>query len=282
MRTVIITLLCLLPALPLWGSSKAVSLPFTTNPDGLIIVLAKVGGTIPIHFIFDTGAGLDALAPSLIQRLGGKPAGQFTAFRMTGERLDIPLFIIPELSIGPMMKKDAVVAGWDVLDKWHIDCIMSLNGFRQQPVTFDFVNKALIFETPRTLAHLRAVGKSSRLQLHDERGIALDVFAEFLVGSERAQCEIDTGSASATVTTRFMASLGVEVAKDERHEGSYKGILPEISLAAAPQVTLARPRVSFSNIIYDCLVGVDFWSAKALTIDVAHRQLIVSYPSTFR
>jgi hypothetical protein len=79
-----------------------------------------------------------------------------------------------------------------------------------------------------------------------------------------------------------MASLGVEVAKDERHEGSYKGILPEISLAAAPQVTLTRPRVSFSNIIYDCVVGVDFWSAKALTIDVAHRQLIVSYPSTFR
>jgi hypothetical protein len=72
-----------------------------------MIVPARAG-TIPIHVIFDTGAGLDALAPSLIQRLGSKPAGQFTAFRMTGERLDIPLFIVPELSIGPVMKKDAV------------------------------------------------------------------------------------------------------------------------------------------------------------------------------
>ncbi len=282
MRTVIISLLCLLAALPLWDSSKVVSLPFTTNPDGLVIVPAKVGETIAIHVIFDTGAGLDALAPSLIRKLGGKPAGQFTGFRMTGERVDIPLFVIPELSIGPMMKKDAVVAGVDVLDKWRLDGIMSLNGFRRQPVTFDFVNKILIFETPRTLANLRAAGKSSPLQLHDQRGIALDVFAEFLVGSQRAQCEIDTGSPSATVTTRFMASLGVEVAKDERHEGSYTGILPKISLAAAPQVALARSGVSFSNIIYDCVVGVDFWSARALTIDVANRQLIVSYPPSLR
>lgn len=282
MRTVTSTLFCLLAALPLWGNSKAVSVPFTTNPDGLMIVPAKVGGTIPIHVIFDTGAGLDALAPSLIQRLGGKPTGQFTAFRMTGERLDIPLFIVPELSIGPVVKKDAVVAGWDVLDKWHFDGIVSLNDFREQPLTLDFLNKVLVFETRSTMAHLRAAGKSSPLQFDDERGIALDVFAQFLVGNQPAQCEIDTGSASATVSTRFMASLGVEGEKDERHEGSYKGILPEISLAAAPQVTLASPRVAFSNLVYDCVVGVDFWSGRALTIDVAHRQLIVSYSPPLR
>lgn len=281
MRTVT-TLVCLLAAPSLWGSSKAVSLPFTTNPDGLMMVPAKVGGTIPIKVIFDTGAGLDALAPSLIQKVGGKPAGQFTGFRMTGERLDIPLFIIPELSIGPMVKKDALVGGWDVLDKWQLDGIMSLNSFRRQPVTFDFVNNALIFETSRTLARLRAAGKLSPLQFHDQRGIALDIFAEFLVGSERAQCEIDTGSPSASVTTRFIPSLGVEVAEDERHKGTYKGVVSKISLAAAPEVTLVGARVSFSNIIYDCVVGVDFWSARMLTIDVAHGQLIVSHPPPSR
>jgi hypothetical protein len=293
MRTVTFTLFSLLAAIPLLADSKAVSIPFATTPDGLVIVPATVGGTIPIHVIFDTGAGLDVFAPSLIERLGGKPAGQFTAFRMTSERLDIPLFIVPQLAIGPVVKNDAVVGSWDVLDKFHLDGVISLNDFRQQPLTFDFVNKALAFETPRTLARRRATGKSSPLQFDDDRGIALDIFAQFLLAGQRAQCEVDTGSPSATVSTRFMASLGVEKdGKDvERHEGrsptgaveiSYRTSLPEISLAAAPQVTHARPRVSFSDIIYDCVLGIDFWSGRALTIDIAHRQLIVSNPSPSR
>jgi len=129
------------------------------------------------------------------------------------------------------------------------------------------------------------------LQISDQRGIVLDIFAEFQIGNQRAQCEIDTGSPGATVSTRFMAPLGVE--KDskniERHEIrnpagaveiSYRTRLPAIALAAAPQITLAGPRVSFSDIIYDCVVGVDFWSGRALTIDIANRQLVVSNPST--
>jgi hypothetical protein len=201
---------------------KPVSIPFTTNPDGLVIVPATVGGTIPIHVIFDTGAGLDALATSLVERLHGKPSGQFSAFRMTGERLDIPLFIIPELSIGPMVKKDAVVASWDVLDKWHLDGIISVNDFRQQPFTFDFTNKVLVFETPKTLVQRRAQGKSSPLQFHDQRGIALDLFAQFLIGDLPGQCEIDTGSPSATVSMRYMASLGIDKDRKDvrKHEGS--------------------------------------------------------------
>jgi hypothetical protein len=259
---------------------KPVSIPFTTNPDGLVIVPATVGGTIPIHVIFDTGAGLDALAPSLVERLHGKPSGQFSAFRMTGERLDIPLFIIPELSIGPMVKKDAVVASWDVLDKWHLDGIISVNDFRQQPFTFDFTNKVLVFETPKTLVQRRAQGKSSPLQVHDQRGIALDLFAQFLIGDLPGQCEIDTGSPSATVSMRYMASLGIDKDRKDvrKHEGSYETILLQISLAAAPHISLARPSVSFSDIIYDCVVGIDFWSGKALTIDIADKQLIVSRP----
>jgi hypothetical protein len=54
--------------------------------------------------------------------------------------------------------------------------------------------------------------------------------------------------------------------------------LPEISLAALPEISLMHPGVWFSNIIYDCVVGTDFWAGKALTIDIAGRGLIVSNP----
>jgi hypothetical protein len=287
MRTVTPALLSCLAALPLLACPKPASIPFTTTPDGLVMLPATVGGTIPIRVILDTGAGLDVLAPSLIEKLHGKPWGQFSSFRMTGERFDLPLFIILELSIGPIVKRNAVVGSWDVLDKFHLDGVISVNDFRQQPFTFDLVDKVVVLETPETLAQRRATGKTSLLQFDDDRGIALDLFAQFLIGNQPGQCEIDTGSPSTTVSTRFMTSLGIEKdGKDvQKHEGrSFTGAIEtrydtnmsQISLAAAPQIVLARPHVSFSDIIYDCVVGIDFWSGRALTIDIADRQLIVS------
>ena len=103
-RAVNFTLFCLLIAVPLMAKPKPASVPFTTNPDGLVIVRAIVGGTISIDVIFDTS-----------------------------ERVDVPLFVIPELSVGPMVKKDALVGSWDVLDKFHFDGIISANDFRRQP-----------------------------------------------------------------------------------------------------------------------------------------------------
>ena len=43
-----------------------------------------------------------------------------------------------------------------------------------------------------------------------------------------------------------------------------------------PQIILVRSPVSFFDIIYDCVVGVDSWSGKAFTIAIAGRELIVS------
>ena len=286
MRTITTALLFLLIALPLLAKSKPVSVPFTTNSDGMVILPATVGGNISVHLIFDTGSGLDVLAPSVIEKVHGTPAGQFTGFRMTGERLDIPLFVIPELSVGPVKKKDAVVGSWDVLDKLHLDGIVSLNDFRQQPVTFDFVKKAVIFETPESLAQRRATETSAPVKFDDQRGIALDIFAQFLIDGQPGQCDIDTGSPMATVSTRYMERLGIEkdgkdVRKVERRTVAgatqirYDTTLSQISLAAAPQISLARPRVGFSDIIYDCVIGLDFWADKAFTINIPGRQIFI-------
>jgi len=290
MKKLTLTVFLLVVTLPLLAKAKPASVPFTTNSDGMVIVPATLGGTVPIHVIFDTGAGLDVLAPSLIEKVHGKPAGQFTGFRMTGERLDLSLFIVPELSVGPVVKKDVLVAGWDVLDKLHFDGIISLSDFREQPLTLDFANKQLIFETGKTVKARRAAGNVSPLQVDDQRGIVLDIFGQFLFGSQPGQCEIDTGSPSATVNTRYMALLGIEKdGKDVRkHEGRtiagsaevrYDTTLPQISLSAAHQIGHVQARASFSDIIYDCVVGVDFWRGRALTIDIPNRQLIVSSPS---
>lgn len=268
------------------GADDPVSVPFIVS-DGMAIVPAAVGSALPIHLIFDTGAGLDLLAPSLIKKVHGRSAGTFSAHRMTGERIDIPLFVIPAIGVGPVVRSDAVVGGWDVLDTLHVDGILSVNAFRERSFTIDFAARVLTFETAQSLARRRAAGRSSPLQVDDFRGMALDLFATFLLGTQPGQCEIDTGTQNAVVSMRYLAPLridkdGPDVVKRERRtiagapEVRYSTKLPQISLGAAPAIAIAQPSVSFSDITYDCVIGTDFWSGRALTIDIANRQLIVS------
>lgn len=290
MTKTVLIICAVLMALPLVAKPKPVSIPFTTNSDGMVIVPATLAGNIPMHVILDTGAGLDVLAPSLIEKVHGRPAGQFTGFRMTGERLDIALFIVPEISVGPVVKKDALVGTWDVLDQLHLDGIVAVNDFRQQPITLDFANKQLFFETEKNLSKRKAEGRLAHLQMDDERGITLDLFSHFTFGKQTGQCEIDTGSPEATINTRYMAGLGIgkdakDVHKQERKTiagatiVNYWTTLPRISLAEAPPVSLAPARIAFSDIIYDCVIGVDFWQGRALTIDIPDRELLISQPT---
>ncbi len=261
------------------GPQKATTLPFTTNSDGLVIIPVVLGGAIHADVALDTGAGLDGLAPSLVEKLHGKPAGVFTAFRLGGERLDLPLFIISELRIGPIVKKNALVSTWAVFDEWHFGGVISMNDFRQQALTFDFPNKQIIFETSRSLRDRLNSGAPIPLKFDDERGIALDLFPEVLIGGQAGQCEMDTGTPDSAFNIRYMEPLGIS--KDgkgvtKRESGAYLTTIPQIALAADPSIRQMQPKVEFGGIIYDCVLGVHFWSGRSVTVDIPNRRLIVS------
>src|SRR5580692_1041309 len=271
------------------ATGRPAQVPFTISPDGMITIAATLG-TIPVHVIFDTGAGIDVLAPSVVEKLHGTPAGQFTAFRMWGDRLDIPLFIVPEISVGPMTRRNVLVGTWEMLDQLHLEGIISVNDFREQPITLDFVNKVMVFENAKSLARRHSSGLAAPLRLDDNRGIALDLFSDFSIGNQTGDCELDTGSQNATLNTRYMAPLsidkdGKDVQKREQKNSSgtttvrYKTTLPNIALAAAPQVAIAHAPALFADIIYDCVIGLDFWLGRAVTIDIAGHRLIVSASS---
>jgi hypothetical protein len=293
LRRLSYAMLLSLLALPMAAQSKGGTIAFTTNEDGMPVIPVTAGEGTLLSVVLDTGGGLAVLAPSVIEKVHGVPAGQFTGFRMTGERLNIPLFTIPRLVIGPTERKDVLVGSWDVLDKIHLDGLVSLSQFRDQPFTLDFDNKTLIFETAKTLAKRRVNAVVSPIQLDDVRGISLDMFSQFLIAGHPGQCEIDTGSPIATANVRYMKSLGIEpdgkdVRKVEKRtiagapEVRYDTRVSGIALAASPKVDIEHPRVSFVDIIYDCVVGVDFWSGKTLTVDIPNRQIMVSPVSSSR
>lgn len=261
------------------AQEKAATLPFTTNSDGLVIVSVVLGGEIHADVALDTGAGLDGLAPSIVEKLHGKPAGVFTGFRTGGERLDLPLFIIPELRIGPIVKKNAVVSTWAVFDQLHFGGVISMNDFRQQALTLDFPNKQIIFETNRSLRNRLNSGVPIPLKFDDERGVALDIFPEVLIGGHTAQCEMDTGTPDSAFSIRYMELLGIS--KDgegvtKQKSGAYRTTIPQIALDAAPSIRQVQPQVEFGDIIYDCVLGSHFWSGRSVTVDILNERLIVN------
>jgi Aspartyl protease len=279
-------MLLMLLTMPMLAQSKTASIAFTTNSDGMAMIPVTVGESTPIQVVLDTGAGLAVLAPSVIEKIHGVPAGVFTGFRMTGERLDISLYKIPRMTIGPIEQKDVLVGSWDVLDRLHLDGIVSLSQFKDQPFTLDFGKKLLTFETAKTLAKRRTDAVVSPIQLDEVRGISIDMFAQFLLAGQPGQCEIDTGSPTSTLNIRYMKPLdiqedGKDVRKIQRRtiagvpEVRYDTHISEIALAASPKVSVAHPPVSFGDVIYDCVVGVDFWAGKEVTVDIPGRQLTV-------
>src|SRR5581483_2369933 len=267
--------------------TRPVVIPFTTTPDGFVLLPATVGGNIPVHLILDTGAGFDVLAQSLVDRQHLTPTSQFTGFVFSGDRIDVSLFNVSTVALSSFERQNVTVAGLALLDQVHQDGIVSMSAFRHQPITIDFVNKVVVLETPTSLAARRKAGTAVPIQLDDDRGIALDMYARFLLGSDTAQCIIDTGSPSATISLRYLVALGVDTADTAVHKHRtqnaagamltrYGTNIARLSLLAPKSVTAELPRVSFANIIYDCAVGVDFWAGKVVTFDIAGRELIVA------
>jgi hypothetical protein len=261
------------------------TIPFETNTEGMVKIPATIGG-VELRAVLDTGGGLDILAPSVLKELPSQPAGFFAGFRMSGERIDLPLYTVSSVRIGSFEKKNVTVGVLDVLDKVGIQAMIGMSDLREQPFTIDFVHKQFVLETQRSLRQRRTKGAVVPLRADDLRGIVVDLFAEFSFGKATGLCEIDTGDPGNAVNIRFMEVLGID--KDSKsvekitgktitgaERTRYKTAVPELGFKAAPGSATKNAPVAFSDIIFDCVVGIEYYRDKVLTFDIARRELIV-------
>ena len=114
------------------------NIPIKILESGHIILDAKING-VEGNFIFDTGAGITVLTKKFSQKLNNveKQDGTFTAFRATGERINLDLYRVNGLSIGKFVEKKPIVT---IIDANLLNCdgIISLIPFEKQPFTVDF------------------------------------------------------------------------------------------------------------------------------------------------
>ena len=252
------------------------ALPVELNSSGMMMVRAAGPGQPEGLFVIDLGAGTEVLSGTYAERVRQGPAGYFTGFSSTGERVDGARVRIAPIILGPITTPaDAVV--WHGLDADSIAGLISARTFARVPVTLDFPHRQLVFETPGSLAARVRRGVILPLRTDNLRDMALDLFVDFDLGSGQVgTCEIDTGSQAIDVNSRYMAALGIS-SDSGMTEGGFRARLPtNLAPVGAPQLEVERPAVRFGNYIYDCIVGTRFWSQVALTLDIPHQRVILS------
>jgi hypothetical protein len=253
-----------------------VALPVTLNPDGMMTVHVSGPGHPDGLFVIDLGSGVEVLSSAYAAQVGQGPAGHFTGFRSTGERVDAARVRIAPIALGPVSTPaDAIV--WSGLDAAGVAGLISARTFARAPVTLDFPNRQLVFETAASLAARARRGITLPLRTDALRDQALDLFLDFDLGNGQVgTCEIDTGSEAIDVNARYLPALGIAGDSATGAAPTRARLPASLAPVGAPRLRLERPTVRVGNYIYDCIIGTRFWSQVALTLDIPHQRVILS------
>lgn len=267
-------------------------IPLTVLPSGHVQVKASVDG-VEGNFILDTGAGLTVFTKTFFDKLRHAKLqdGGYTAFRATGERVDVDLYTVPDMVLGSLKKAEETASYLD-FNLGGLDGILSLKLLETQPFTMDFDRQVLRFETPRQLAALRKTGTVVPLQIEQSRGRALDIFAFFSVNDTLTlQLALDSGAGKDVYkfNAKYMQRLGIDATdtvkvkrrakKSEINPAfvSHTYYAPVKKLAAAEGAAVSVsgiPAQFVDGLIYDGIIWIN-WMGSKITINIPAAEMLV-------
>jgi hypothetical protein len=255
----------------------------------------RVGNRSESRFIFDTGIGLELVSSRLLAQCGGQRTGQtYTGRRMSGQAIPVALARIPSLSVGSLRREDLEVGVLDLdlpPEMRGIEGFLSPRFFGADRFTIRRAAGILAIETEDSVPELPGALATAPMTVRRD-GPSVSLFLDLeLPNGAPASVEVDTGSDLLILDTRFMAPFGVRdggegVSKSEGTDETgyaytrYVGRVPgRIRVRGAPAVSQADPRVMFTKIIYDGLLGDDFLRSYDVTYDLGRSRLTFATPS---
>lgn len=246
-------LLCGIPVM----ADAVETIPFTVD-NGLIRVSGSIDNQAPVPMLVDLGAGVDIVSERLAHLVSID--GKYTTLRLTGQRLDLPMGKVVTLSLGDARIGDKSVGIWNGLYTARgVDALNSAEAFRDTATTFDWAAKQIVIEDAVSFPERRRTATYVPLLLQDDLNTSLAIFARFDIGRGRsALCLIDTGRKDIVFDDVFQ-----------------KDGISSLTMQGAPQTAMRNPPVKYDNLIYDCMVGNDFWQGRGFTLDVVNRALWV-------
>jgi hypothetical protein len=226
-------------------------------------VHAMING-VPGTFMFDTGEGLSAISPDFAKKIGCKPWGQVSGFRMSGERLSNPHCDNLAFNLAGQKLHAPAVTTLDIMkfigpDVPSVDGALGLDLFAGKTITI-LPRKAIVVETPASLA--RRIGRARAMPVRlvrDVEGLALAVDAPVKTPQGFAWMELDTGNGGSNVVANHIAPL--------------VGLRPDISTPTPAKFDLANGIVVDGNsrtrdLIMDGNIGAQFLNNWNLTLDL--------------
>jgi hypothetical protein len=256
----------------------------------LLTVPVRVAG-VEARFVFDTGIGVSLISGQLASRVGCIPDGSaFTGRRMSGAAVTTPLGRLASLQVGEHRWREAPVGIFDMqamagLD--GVDGFLSLTCFEDTAVTVDYRAGLLIVEDEASLPRRAAAGVPVPVQVRKD-GCSVDLSLGINLPSGReVEVEVDTGSDVLILDTGLAGDAGIDLngATISTVEGTdetghefiryFAALTGELSVSAAPQLTVTRPQAMFQKIIYDGLVGNQFLRNFTTTYDLPNSRMIL-------
>lgn len=268
------------------------TVPMSIKNNRFLIVEGTVNGNIQARFILDTGAGLEVVSGKFFEKIkdSATPAGILSGLQSIGTRVDLELYRIPSLKIGNYVKQDLVVAPYPDLDNYSgIDGFVSLNFFKDQPFTLDFVSRKLTLETPESLKSLAAKAESIPLYDSSYIGNRFDIFLPLLVnGKVKIMAEFDTGTGiEIMINPHFFKALGIDPLSDGVEKRSFQNpdgssqpwyISRIASLSPLNSRLVEGNNLSahfLKNFVLEGLIGWQLFKFKLVTIDIPNHRLLV-------
>lgn len=256
-------------------------IPFQLLPSGHIVVKANIEGKEG-NFIFDTGGGINLFFTDFAKDLKQKSSYNFfTAFRATGERIDIPLFKSEEITFAGIKFKNTPYSTFDMkLD--GLNGLISLPMLKDKDFIIDFNKKEIELVPIDPLKNK----KSFDIQLSTQADNSIDIFTYIQLNNEyKIQVMLDSGAGNNSfwLSDKLIPLLKIDKEKLKLTERKsefnenvvtkyYSGTINSISNEYA---TLKDPNVVFvDGLIYEGKTSIN-WLGNRLGISLKNKKIYV-------
>ncbi len=259
----------------------AQKIPIQILPSGHIIVKANIDGKDG-NFLFDTGGGINLFFNSFVKDLKQNSTYNFlTAYRATGERMDVPLFENQEVTFADKKFTKIPYATFD-MELNGIDGLISLQMFGETDFIIDYDKKEIILSDLSKIKNT----KSFDIQLITKADKSTDI-ATYIVLNDKYKIQVllDSGAGdnSFWISDKFIPTIGIDKNKLEVSEKKsefdenittkfYKGTINSISNEF---VSLKNPKIVFvEGLIYEGKTSIN-WFGKKIGISLKNKKMYI-------
>jgi hypothetical protein len=263
-------------------------LPFEFLKDTFVVVEPSIGKFGSHRFLLDTGAGFDAISNSLCKKIGCKTHGTLTGKRMRGDEITLALTNVESVEFAGIRKSAWEMGVTNLFDEippelGKLDGAISLRFFADQAFTIDFPKKQLVIESMASLKNRVERGTVVDARLYSQLPKTLGVFLSVDAFGETGSFEVDTGNLTTILPQKHLKRLQIDlnspetkVIRNKQMNRVYSKVEGKVNLSEASEIVQTDPQICFEDIIYDGVIGIDFFKDKVVTFDVPAKRVIFS------